>query len=345
MKRIFIVGPLFFGYSKSIAAAFEREGYVVDLFDQWVEGAIENFREKVIYNFTRDKEFFFKKKYDAFNRKVLDRYNAFQPDIVIVIRGAILNEDSLLIMKRSKLVLWMMDSVFLVKNTLRNISLYDHVFLFEKEDIAPLKEQHNIEGRFLPLALDEKVYYPIPGYDRPIDILFVGNLYEKRIALLNKMIKQFPCLNIKIYGYYFSKARNIKRYLFRKDKKQYTNKAIAPSDLNVLYNKTKICLNIHHDQSVYGVNQRFFEISGASAVQVCDRHGFIDDNFDPEAIFTYDTEEELFQRINNILADYSHFKNRSESIYKAVITQHTFHNRIKYILQHILPINELRKNS
>jgi len=335
MKKILIVGPLFYGYSKSVARAFEKHGFMVKIFDEWTEGAVDNFREKIIYNFSKDKTAFFNKKYEQFNKKIKKSYAAFKPDIVFIIRGAILTEETLLFMKSSRLVLWMMDSVFTVDNTLRNIALYDHVFLFEKEDIRPLKEQYNIEGHFLPLALDESVYFPIPSDEKPIDILFVGNLYEKRVALFNKIIERFPGVNFKIYGIYFSKLRNLKRYLFRKDKKYYTNSTIAPSVLNELYSKTKICLNIHHSQSVYGVNQRFFEVCGAGTLQVCDRHGFITDNFKNNEVVIYDTDEELFEQIRDILDNYDRYLDKIDMAYEQVTSQHTFDKRVKYILETI----------
>lgn len=335
MKKLLIIGPLFYEYSKSVGRAFEKEGFTVNILDEWVEGSIENFKEKITYHIAKDKDAFFNKKYEVFNKKVRSRYNDFKPDIVFIIRGVILTEETLLFMKSSRLVLWMMDSIFLVSNTLKNIALYDHVFLFEKEDIPLLKERHNIDAWFLPLALDESVYFPIPATEKSIDILFVGNLYDKRLALLKKVIEKFPAINIKIYGDYFSKLRNIGRYLFRKDKKYFTNSTVAPSELNKLYSQAKICLNIHHSQSVYGVNQRFFEIAGAGALQVCDSHGFISDNFEPSEILIYNTEDELYAIIEDVLNDYDKYTNNRADAFKKVREFHTFSNRAKYVLQTI----------
>lgn len=335
MKKVFVVGPLFYGYSRSVASAFEKEGFTVDVYDDWKEGTVETISEKLTHNVTKNKEAFFTKKYEKYDAKIKTQYSACKPDMVFIIRGAVLTRETLLFMKKSKLILWMMDSVFTVKSTLENIDLYDHVFLFEKEDISVLKEKNNVEAHFLPLALDEAVYFPIPSAQKPIDILFVGNLYEKRKFLLNKVIKKFPEKNIKIYGDYFSKLRNIKRYLFRKDKKYYTNSKVTPAELNQLYSKTKICLNIHHSQSVYGVNQRFFEVCGAKVLQVCDRHGFITDNFKNNEVLIYDTDQQLFDIINDVLSNYDSYKNKIDMAFTQVINHHTFQKRVQYILQTI----------
>ena len=70
MKKILIVGPLFYGYSKSVAEAFEHHGFTVDLFDEWTEGAVDNFREKIVYNASRDKKKFFDNKKQEFLLKI-----------------------------------------------------------------------------------------------------------------------------------------------------------------------------------------------------------------------------------------------------------------------------------
>lgn len=332
MKRILIAGPQFFGYSKSIADAFKRADYQVTTME-WVEHGIENLREKIEFNLASNKEKFFEKKELAFNRKLIQQYNQFKPDIVFVIRGSVINRATLMHMQGTLIVLWMMDSIFRVEKTFKNIDLYRHIFLFEKEDIPVLKIQYNIDAHFLPLALDESVYYPLENKHKPIDILFVGALYDDRIKLLKRICERFPDKNIKIYGVYFSKLRNLKRFLFRKDKKSFTNKTLQPSQLNIKYSQAKICINIHHSQSVYGVNQRFFELSGAKALQLCDRHGFIEDNFTSDQVLLYSSQEQLFELIEKILPSYESYENMKTAVYNEVINNHTFFCRIKKVLE------------
>ena len=332
MKKALIIGPLFFGYSKSVTRAFGQAGYEVATME-WVEGGVENIKEKIGFNLAADKHTFFEKKELAFNRKVVEKYHVFKPDIVFVIRGSVLNRETLLVMQRSVMILWMMDSIFLVEKTLRNIDMYKHIFLFERQDIPALKQQYNIDAHFLPLALDESVYYPVENKHKPIDILFVGALYEDRIKLLRKIAEQFKDKNIKIYGIYFSKLRNLKRFFFRKDKKIFVNKTMQPDQLNIKYSEAKLCINIHHKQSVYGVNQRFFELSGAKALQLCDRRGFIEDNFTADQVLLYDSEEHLFVLLQKILADHLAYEKMKNNIYDEVLAKHTFLYRIKEVIK------------
>lgn len=72
-----------------------------------------------------------------------------------------------------------MDSIFQVKRAYENIKLYDCRFMFEKTDVEKLKKE-GIDSFFLPLALDESVYFPIKNQEKDIDLLFIGNLNSKR---------------------------------------------------------------------------------------------------------------------------------------------------------------------
>jgi spore maturation protein CgeB len=331
LKKILIIGPLFYNYCKSIARAFEQQGYEVELIE-WVELSIENFKEKVQFNIAKNKDEFFEQKKLRLNKGYQKKYTEYQPDLVFVVRGSMLTKETLELMQTSKLVLWMMDSVFLVKETLANIKMYHHIFLFEKVDIPRLENEYGLQPHFLPLSLDETVYFPLLQQNKQIDILFVGALYPERVEVLKRLIKAFPGKRIQIYGNYFSKLRNLKRYFFRDDKKYFTNSILRPDQLNVLYSKARVCINIHHSQSVYGVNQRFFELTGAKALQVCDNRGFIKDNFDEKDVFIYNNEEELHTLVASALDPANDFSSAINSAYNNVIANHTFNNRIAELL-------------
>lgn len=331
MKKVLIIGPSFYNYCKSITRAFEKQGSQVQLIE-WVELGIEGVIEKIFFNLAKDKSRFFEKKNLKLNMAIQNKFIEYKPDMVFVVRGSLLSAETLQLMQTSKLVLWMMDSVFLVKETLANIKLYHHIFLFEKVDIPRLETEYGLQPCFLPLALDETVYFPIAASKKTIDILFVGALYPERVAVLKNIIAKFPGKKIKIYGVYFSKLRNLKRYFFRDDKKYFTNQILQPRELNVLYSKSRICINIHHSQSVYGVNQRFFELIGSKALQVCDDRGFIKDKFKENELLIYSTEDELHDLVTKALEPGNDFSGAIDSAYNNVISNHTFNNRVAELL-------------
>ena len=204
--------------------------------------------------------------------------------------------------------------------------------MFEKTDVEKLKKE-GIESFFLPLALDESVYSPINNQKKDIDLLFVGNLNSKRQSILEKLIKDFLRLNIQIYGGYVGlipSERHFK-YYFKGYKKYYKNKSITPNEVNKLYSRTKIAINIHHEQSKYGCNPRFFEILGTKTFQLVDNNKFIDEYFFDKVV-SYKSYSDLKNKIEKYLFDDITRSIIAEKGYQEVIKNHTFKQRIGYIL-------------
>lgn len=330
-KKVLIIGPDFWGYNESIKRAFQKLGYITDIIspkkiysNSLLKRAIN--RYKLLFN----PEYY--ENLLKVNQFILKKYNIFKPDITMVIKGSMLTEDTIKKMKDSKIILWVMDSIFQVKRAYENINLYDYRFMFEKTDIERLKRE-GIDSFFLPLALDESVYFPIKNQKKDIDLLFVGNLNSKRQFILEKLIKDFPKFIIQIYGGYVGliPLKRHYKYYFKGYRKYFKNRTVKPSEANKLYSRTKIALNIHHEQSKYGCNQRFFEILGTKTFQLVDNNKFIDERFSDKVI-TYENYNDLKNKILKYLSDESSRSIIAEKGYQEVIKNHTFTQRIKHIL-------------
>jgi len=90
---------------------------------------------------------------------------------------------------------------------------------------------------------------------------------------------------------------------------------------------------MHHTQSVYGINPRFFEIMGANALQFVDHKPFIDEYFANYQIRTYKSEAGLLEMISQ-----QFIKNEQQDdqvLYNIVSKNHTYRNRIEFILDKI----------
>jgi spore maturation protein CgeB len=329
MKKILIIGPEFYDYNLSIQRAFNNLGFNT-LVAGYFADEVTSFRERISYHIAMDKKEFFNRKKQLFNDEIIRQYNYFKPDVVFVVHGGILIADTLIKMKNCRKVFWLMDSITR-SSVAAFIELFDFIFFFEKTDVDWLLENKNIKSLFLPLALDPEAYYPFES-EKDIDILFVGALYDERINLLTKIIKEFKDRQIKIYGNYYSPLRKPIYHIFRNDKNVFLNKNILPSKVNELYNKSKVCLNIHHSQSKFGVNQRFFEISGSRSFQLVDRKGYILENFTTDEIMTYSGEADMMEKISFALNNFSLVNETAGNAYKKVISEHTFTDRVKYVL-------------
>jgi len=333
VKNVLIIGPDFFGYNQSIERAFKNLGFETRTM-AYTPGQVRTLKEKFEFHLSGgNKEAFFKKIKKAFNKQLSDTYNKFKPDLIFIIQGNYIFKETIEMM-RCKKVLWMMDSIYRAEEAYQIRNAIDFIFVFERTDIDKLWQSDNIKAKFLPLALDETIYFPIyPKEKRVIDILFVGFLYENRIKLLKKIIGRFDHLTIKIYGRYYSPIRRPYYHFFRNDKKIFLNKNITPRKVNELYNISSICLNIHHNQSQYGVNQRFFEISGSRTFQLVDSNPYIEDNFSADEIVTYKSEDDLFEKIEQFLKDKATTDSKAEQAYHRVLNNHTFTHRIKEVLE------------
>lgn len=329
MKRILIIGPKFYNYNTSLSAAFNSLGLnsiVLEHNEPYTPYTLTNrILNKILGKRFRTENI------KEFNRNIKRIYNQFDPDITIIIKGDLVSKETIVHLKKSRIFLWMMDSIKFYEDILERANLYDHIFCFEYSDISFLAKL-GINGSFLPLAVDDTLFYPI-NCSKEIDILFIGNLNEKRIQIINSILVTYPNLNIKIYGKHYNFFQNPIKYIFRKNKNIYLNKNVTPNTANTLYNKSRICLNIHHEQSIDSVNPRFFEIMLTTGFQLVDEKPFILNNFEKLGFETFSSELDLLQKINSIING-----KKSEGLsfinYELIKRQHTFINRAQTILDH-----------
>lgn len=332
-KKVLIIGGEFYGYTKSVERVFRKLGYETDLVEyrkNYSNTLIKRIRIKFepIFGINYYKNMVRNKT----NQLILKKYSEFKPEVVMVIKGDMLTRNTLMKMRDSKIILWIFDSIFEEREVYKNLDLYNYRFMFEKTDVARLKKQ-DIESWFLPLAVDESVYFPTNVPKKDIDLLFIGAFYPKRVSILEYLIKNFSKMNIQIYNRYtgfFAIKRSIK-YFFKKYRKYFMNKFVTPKEANKLYSRTKIAINIHHEQSKYGCNARFFEILGAETFQLVDNNKFIVEVFS-DKVKTYENYEDLKNKIKKYIDNEDLRAAIAEKGYQEVIKNHTFTQRIKYIL-------------
>lgn len=334
MKNILIIGPNFFDYTYKIASVFSNKGYntFVENFDDPVHPfkGITKLKYKFFFNKENQKKIS-RKKYKYY---IEDKFIKISPDLVFILNGNILEIDTLdFFRESSKVVLWMFDNL---NRFSYSVSLVNHVDLFlcfDKSDVDLLRGK-GIDAFFLPQAYDVSTYYPFFYKDKDIDILFVGNMYgyEKRKILLNKVIDKFSdhC-TIRFYGIYQYFSKNPLKWLFRPHKNIFFNNIVSPNYVNDLYNRSKIVLNIHHQEQKYGANPKVYEICGAGAYQICDKNPFITSLFQNGEVGLYDNEEELFELIDYALTH--DMSQNAKAGYEIVLNNHTFDKRIEQMLE------------
>ncbi|MDR1975224.1 MAG: glycosyltransferase [Bacteroidales bacterium] len=343
MKKILIISSPFYDYHRSVGRAFETFGYKVhfETYDMPIHPFKGLLKWKHKFANTNWRERLKAQSRNKFDIHIRQVYNQYQPNIVFIYNGTILLDETLdYFRQKSKVLLWMYDSV-LNPRYARNITHIDHVdamFCFEKKDVDYYESIGKI-SYFLPLACDDSVYYSIPNQNKDIDIFFVGAIWmsKRRMKILEMLVNCYPNLKILIYGKYKPIEKNFLKWLLRKNRNIFTNINIQPKKVNEFYNRCKVALNIHHEQTTYGSNQRVFEACGAGAYQICDANPFIEQLFPNGEVGLYHNDEELIALIEDALNNDK--TSQAKEAQQIILSSHTFVNRVQEMLEILYKLN------
>ena len=332
-KKVLIIGPSFFGYNQSFQQSFQQLGFETKVisFDEPIHPF--TLKNAILNKLSPNNETRQKKSRHLFNREAIQLHAQFRRDLVFIYNGDKLDIDTIFQFKMlSRVAIWMLDGAFLHPRSIALAPYVDAYFCFEKSDVDPLLSR-GVPAHFLPQGYDPTVYYPME-LKKEIDILFVGTLYRypERIRLLNKLVEALGDeYTIKIYGRYKPFFKNPFKWLFRKDKDIFLNKNISPEKVNLCYNKAKVCINIHHNQTQDGANPKVFEICGSGTFQVVDYNPYIASIYQNGEVGFFHSENEFVDAIRKTLENKRY--NKALDAQKIVSTGHTFTDRIQEALQ------------
>lgn len=336
MKKVLIISTEYYDYYKSVEESFKSLGWNTNVEVYYYQ--VMNLREKITYNLFRiihgDEAFKI-----LFNRRVLKTYSEFKPDLVFVFQAVPISAESMKFLSQSKSILWIMESIYEKRHIYDIRKYFDSLFLYIESDLPKLYQEDKTKAYFLPCAVNEKVYYP-QSKSEEIDILFIGNLnidrlQSQRAMLLLEIVKRFQKLNIKIYGTLSPALEEKFSQEFPRYKEYFQNKTVTPQMANSLYNKSKICINIHSSGRTDGTNQRFFELLGSKSFQIVNENDFINTHFTDREVVTYKNEQDLFNKISYFIENNNDRIEISENGYEKVISGHTFKHRISTIIDAI----------
>ena len=330
--KVLLIGPQCFNYNQSIASAFDADRFEVKIIDYAEQFGQIRLRNKIAYFISADRIRTTATLLAKLNKYILTTYNQFHPDIVLIIKGDTILEETVLKMKRSKNILWMLDGMFYNPQSIKLVDKMDAIFLFEKSDEESVRKI-NKSTYYLPAAYDDQIFMKLE-LEKDIDILFIGTLHDSRIKLLEKIHGEFPHLVMKVYCERYRFYKTPLKYLKSLKDKIFINRFVTPVEANILYNRSKVCLNMHHEQSVYGINPRFFEILGANALQFVDQKPFIEEYFSGFPIRTYQSEASLFEMIRQQFGQ-DEQTIADSALFDRVSQNHTYRNRVEYIVDKI----------
>ena len=334
MPRALIIGPDFYNFNEAVCAAFSARGYDAKVIKYGTPVDPYDTAARIGYKISCDKEAF-----RARNRRCRQTYyaaafDAVKPDIVFILNGEILTADTLEYFRRggAKTALWCFDSVKHVPVIKSHIDHVDRFYCYDRGDIEDYKKEGK-RAMFLPQAADTAVYHPLECVQKDIDILFVGDVYHspRRQNYLSEVVRAFPDRRIKVVGIYKPWYKNPLKALLRERRDIYTNRNASPVEVNELYNRAKVVINIHNEQQSDGANPKVFEICASGAYQVCDTNPYIEQLFPGGEVGLYNGPQQLVERIREALE--GDMSARADAAREKVLAGHTFGTRIAEVIK------------
>jgi len=273
----------------------------------------------------------------ALEREVMGK----KPDNVLVMNGGIVTEATRRYCDKSgtKLVLWAYDNIDRFRWIAEHARDYDMAYTYEPQDVKPLSEL--TPTKYLPLAYDPEVYRRLPGSDqKETDLCFVGSVAEvrpERRRLLGGIARGLPELRIEIWSdtkHWYSPFKYQQILAIRSGRNlDFRLRTAEHSEINELYNRSKICLNIHHPQSRGAVNPRSFEILGSGGLLLTDRKmdgvELLEEGRD---YVCYSSLDDVLTKVNAFVADGERRMEIAESGHSIAERAHTYKARASTIL-------------
>ncbi len=233
---------------------------------------------------------------------------------------------------------WFMEDVNRFPTWKQIAKYYDYFFVIQKGyAIDRIKDVGGKRVHYLPLACDPGMHKKISVTEEEIKefgsaISFVGAGYNNRRYVFSKYAKD----DFKIWGTEWPDVLPFSYMVQRKGAR------ISVDDYIKIFNSSEINLNLHSSHEKNGVdptgdfvNPRTFELAACKAFQLVDQRTLLGELFLPDEIATFETENELRDKINYFLSSPEERNAYIEKSYQKVISQHTYEHRIKTILEYV----------
>lgn len=345
-----VLGPFFHGYTQSVARAFEILGHRVCTV-QWSDfaepvepsGAIAKLRFQI-----QSKLFsgaMVTGNIARLRRKVLQSVQQFRPRYILCIKPWWLEEEILDQVRSAcpacKIGVWMMDSVTTAPAVAALAKRLDHLFLFEPSETGSIAASDRVS--FLPLAFDHERYARGATCGESLDLFFCGAMaFGCRLSWAREvagMALQHGW-SLQLAGSWWTLSRPDRYFRTRTMPgpvwRYVRNAELSHAELNARYCESRVSLNVHHEQSVQGLNMRTFEVTGAGGVLLTDYKEALRDLFAPGTdLETYASFEELREKAGFLLRNQAARDRMRKNAREAAAARHTFVHRARTIIERL----------
>lgn len=334
--RIAIIGSNSFdSLEYNLNESFNYNGHVCqifDIYDLWY------YKVPHVSSVTRTLDVLGRRYFEKYDRiifnRLLKRVLEYGPDLVIgvyrFLHPAFVRKIK---QERIKIIQVNPDALTTFEFQQLFVESYDTYFTKDPYIANFMRDKMKLNVKLYYEAFNKRIHVK-PTIDREtlekkyqIDVLAFGNLYPYRNRML--LYLKSHGISLKLFG---SKCRFFPCEL--EDVFQY--KYITGKEKAEILYGAKIVFNNLHYAEIESVNNKFFEINGSGAFQLCDYRPILNDllPIDPELV-SYKSIDEGIEKIDYYLGHPGKRREISESIYQHFQDKYNYDVLINYILSNI----------
>lgn len=320
--------------------ALSRSGALIEVVDEfyYIPLSASTTKMKVISKILRPLYF------DDFNHEIIRAFYRFNPDYVLVYKGAFVFPSTLNFFKSKgvKIINFYPDVSFHTHGNLLHKTLpkYDKIFTTKSFGAKDYEEQLGLHDVvFIPHGYDPEVHKPINKESIPVDyfcdVSFIGTYSPKKAKILEAISGKFPSINLKIWGTQWEKRTNSLL-------DQYIQSSGVFGDLYAAaIGASKINLGILSEK-VKGASSG--DLITSRTFHIPASNGFLLHEKNDESVLYFEENEEagFFDSINDLLQKLEYFLN-NESVrlkiktagYQRSLRDHSLDRRAQTVISHI----------
>lgn len=203
-----------------------------------------------------------------------------------------------------------------------------YMFVWDRYYACELKKLGFRNVHYMPIATNENRYIKLPGEGRDssrfkCDVSFAGAWSPKRELALSRLAAH----DVALYGYWWDKARPALAERFR-------GHVDNVSELPLLYNHSKINVNVTMEQGISSLNMRVFDCMACEGFLITDYKEDLEQLFDMDKeIVCYRDVDDLEQLVSYYLNHDAARREKAKLARMRVLADHTYTKRVEFIIR------------
>lgn len=285
------------GIAFELIKSFQNHNFQIEMIHSPMVCTKWNLFIRLKRRFGMNIESYLDKKSNRFEKRVIKKCMKFRPDVVCDLGAFLLNESVIENIKEQCLIVTiLLDRLCFFPRLFKTVGFYDLVYTYSKEDNDFLCAK-GIRCKFNHAMGERYSFFPI-HMKKTVDVFFVGSMYPEkdygyRYELLKKLIYDLPNVHFVVGGICAPLRRPRKFFEWFSQKpyrRSFLNKTLSKAECNVLYNKSKICLNLERVNTGNTWSGRLANILRTGSFVITKRNDELDKKFgnDIETFTNYD---------------------------------------------------------